>query len=223
MRLLPKDSGVRPIVNLRRRKAIQRVSCSRFFPIIFIWFVLQHGLSAEQSINQILQAAFQILSYEKVCLMIHSIPPVWPPITAASTTPAGCFCIFSGWCLFEAQRLQIAPTSSTWRKNVRQSYLNSPTWSHLCQSSTLFCQGWCPSLFRHHRTNQAVGNTPRPCFWGTSSSFWTGFLESWPCNRMSIWHSVMDRCRWRLGVSNILLWREHCRKVLNPSEILVFL
>ncbi|GLB40371.1 putative telomerase reverse transcriptase [Lyophyllum shimeji] len=48
VRLLPKETGVRPIVNLRRRKPIQ----GRF-------------QLAEQSINQILQAAFHILSYEK--------------------------------------------------------------------------------------------------------------------------------------------------------------
>ncbi|RDB25955.1 Telomerase reverse transcriptase [Hypsizygus marmoreus] len=48
VRLLPKDTGVRPIVNLRRRKTVQK-----------------GAYSSEQSINQILQAAFQILSYEK--------------------------------------------------------------------------------------------------------------------------------------------------------------
>jgi telomerase reverse transcriptase len=42
VRLLPKDAGVRPIVNLRRRAA------------------------KGQSINQILHAAFQILTFEKV-------------------------------------------------------------------------------------------------------------------------------------------------------------
>ncbi|CAA7267063.1 unnamed protein product [Cyclocybe aegerita] len=48
VRLLPKETGVRPIVNLRRRKTIQ------------------HGsFTSEQSINQILQAAFNILTYEK--------------------------------------------------------------------------------------------------------------------------------------------------------------
>ena len=45
MRLLPKETGVRPIVNLRRRTTRQ---------------------GGERSINQILQAAFQILTYEKV-------------------------------------------------------------------------------------------------------------------------------------------------------------
>ncbi|KAF5382158.1 hypothetical protein D9615_004408 [Tricholomella constricta] len=48
VRLLPKETGVRPIVNLRRRKPIQTL-----------------GHTSEQSINQILQAAFHILSYEK--------------------------------------------------------------------------------------------------------------------------------------------------------------
>ncbi|KAJ3515494.1 hypothetical protein NLJ89_g1720 [Agrocybe chaxingu] len=48
VRLLPKETGVRPIVNLRRRKTVQ------------------HGsFTSEQSINQILQAAFNILTYEK--------------------------------------------------------------------------------------------------------------------------------------------------------------
>jgi len=46
VRLLPKDTGVRPIVNLRTRTP--------------------KGLS----INQILQSTFQILTYEKVCLCI---------------------------------------------------------------------------------------------------------------------------------------------------------
>ena len=45
VRLLPKETGVRPIVNLRRRTTRQ---------------------GGERSINQILQAAFQILTYEKV-------------------------------------------------------------------------------------------------------------------------------------------------------------
>ncbi|KAG6855773.1 hypothetical protein H0H87_010982 [Tephrocybe sp. NHM501043] len=48
VRLLPKDTGVRPIVNLARRKATQRL-----------------GQPSELSINQILQATFQILTYEK--------------------------------------------------------------------------------------------------------------------------------------------------------------
>jgi telomerase reverse transcriptase len=43
VRLLPKETGVRPVVNLRRAG--------------------QGG----KSINQLLQAAFQILNYEKVC------------------------------------------------------------------------------------------------------------------------------------------------------------
>ena len=45
VRLLPKETGVRPIVNLRRRTTRQ---------------------GGERSINQLLQAAFQILTYEKV-------------------------------------------------------------------------------------------------------------------------------------------------------------
>ncbi|KAG5635812.1 hypothetical protein H0H81_010060 [Sphagnurus paluster] len=53
VRLLPKETGVRPIVNLRRRKT--------------------HGRPAEQSINQILQAAFQILSYEKVIAFLKCL------------------------------------------------------------------------------------------------------------------------------------------------------
>ncbi|CCM03069.1 uncharacterized protein FIBRA_05189 [Fibroporia radiculosa] len=47
VRLLPKETGVRPIVNLKRRKAT--VPFDR----------------GAQSINQVLQAAFQILTYEK--------------------------------------------------------------------------------------------------------------------------------------------------------------
>lgn len=47
VRLLPKDTGVRPIVNLRRRPAPKG------------------SFAAERSINQILQAAFDILNYER--------------------------------------------------------------------------------------------------------------------------------------------------------------
>ncbi|KAG6908673.1 hypothetical protein DXG01_003687 [Tephrocybe rancida] len=47
VRLLPKETGVRPIVNLAHRKSTQKNG--------------QKGLS----INQVLQAAFQILTYEK--------------------------------------------------------------------------------------------------------------------------------------------------------------
>ncbi|CAL1716650.1 unnamed protein product [Somion occarium] len=50
VRLLPKETGVRPIVNLRRKKQVNTG--------------LLPGKPA-QSINQILQAAFQILNYEK--------------------------------------------------------------------------------------------------------------------------------------------------------------
>ncbi|ETW83156.1 hypothetical protein HETIRDRAFT_450817 [Heterobasidion irregulare TC 32-1] len=49
VRLLPKDTGVRPIVNLRRKRLQQKGSLA----------------SNPQSINDILQAAFQILTYEK--------------------------------------------------------------------------------------------------------------------------------------------------------------
>ncbi|KAI0955894.1 hypothetical protein AcV7_006436 [Taiwanofungus camphoratus] len=49
VRLLPKETGVRPIVNLRRRKVARKGHFDR----------------PEQSINQVLQAAFQILTYEK--------------------------------------------------------------------------------------------------------------------------------------------------------------
>ncbi|KAH9481585.1 Telomerase reverse transcriptase [Psilocybe cubensis] len=48
VRLLPKETGVRPIVNLRRRKASAKGSYGN-----------------EQSINQILQGAFSILTYER--------------------------------------------------------------------------------------------------------------------------------------------------------------
>lgn len=48
VRLLPKETGVRPIVNLRRKKTMTRGS-----------------FTTEQSINQILQAAFNILTYER--------------------------------------------------------------------------------------------------------------------------------------------------------------
>lgn len=49
VRILPKETGVRPIVNLRRK-----LDPKGRYP---------QGLS----INQILQATFQILTYEKVC------------------------------------------------------------------------------------------------------------------------------------------------------------
>ncbi|KAG6812970.1 hypothetical protein H0H92_015089 [Tricholoma furcatifolium] len=48
VRLLPKDTGVRPIVNLARRKTM-----------------LRNGQPTNLSINQVLQATFQILTYEK--------------------------------------------------------------------------------------------------------------------------------------------------------------
>ncbi|KAN0139057.1 Telomerase ribonucleoprotein complex - RNA binding domain containing protein [Lactarius tabidus] len=49
VRLLPKDTGVRPIVNLRRKRAETQGKTN----------------TRQQSINDILQAAFQILTYEK--------------------------------------------------------------------------------------------------------------------------------------------------------------
>ncbi|THH09180.1 hypothetical protein EW146_g8757 [Bondarzewia mesenterica] len=49
VRLLPKDTGVRPIVNLKRKKIQQKGSFG----------------AQQQSINDILQAAFQILTFEK--------------------------------------------------------------------------------------------------------------------------------------------------------------
>lgn len=49
VRLLPKDTGVRPIVNLRRKRAETQGKTNM----------------RQQSINDILQAAFQILTYEK--------------------------------------------------------------------------------------------------------------------------------------------------------------
>ena len=54
VRLLPKDTGVRPIVNLRRKT--KAVSDS------------PHDLS--RSINQILSAAFEILRHEKVRMIV---------------------------------------------------------------------------------------------------------------------------------------------------------
>lgn len=69
VRLLPKETGVRPIVNLRRRKVSSKV-CNRLFPMHdgpLKRFCTQDGRNRPQpSINQILQAAFQILTYEKV-------------------------------------------------------------------------------------------------------------------------------------------------------------
>lgn len=46
MRLLPKEAGVRPIVNLRR--------------------VPKDGSGRQDSINRILRATFEVLTYEKV-------------------------------------------------------------------------------------------------------------------------------------------------------------
>lgn len=46
MRLLPKEAGVRPIVNLRR--------------------VPKGGNGRQDSINRILRATFEVLTYEKV-------------------------------------------------------------------------------------------------------------------------------------------------------------
>ncbi|KAF7316755.1 Telomerase reverse transcriptase [Mycena chlorophos] len=48
VRLLPKEAGVRPIVNLKRKQK-----------------VVEGGWSVERSINQVLQVCFRILSYER--------------------------------------------------------------------------------------------------------------------------------------------------------------
>lgn len=63
VRLLPKETGVRPIVNLRRKKVSREDVCSFSFSDEKV----QIGSGQyPQSINQILKAAFLVLQYEKV-------------------------------------------------------------------------------------------------------------------------------------------------------------
>ncbi|KAF8690235.1 hypothetical protein AX14_003047 [Amanita brunnescens Koide BX004] len=57
VRLLPKETGVRPIVNLSRRKPLFRLKGRVHAPL--------RGDNAGQSINQVLQAALEILKFEK--------------------------------------------------------------------------------------------------------------------------------------------------------------
>ena len=70
VRLLPKETGVRPIINLRRREtkvSAGTVSWSWHPDVLTLICALQSGsLPRGTSINQILKTAFQILSYEKV-------------------------------------------------------------------------------------------------------------------------------------------------------------
>lgn len=74
VRLLPKETGVRPIVNLRR-KFSQRQVCSVLCVLIELRLTCnQSDGSPALSINQVLQAAFQILTYEKVYAMGTCLP-----------------------------------------------------------------------------------------------------------------------------------------------------
>jgi telomerase reverse transcriptase len=71
VRLLPKDTGVRPIVNLRRKRAEIKVSqttrpCRQTLTQSTCRNLQGKTNMRQQSINDILQAAFQILTYEKV-------------------------------------------------------------------------------------------------------------------------------------------------------------
>ena len=52
VRLLPKEAGVRPIVNLKRAP--------------------KDGNGRQDSINRILRATFEVLTYEKVCFLYQS-------------------------------------------------------------------------------------------------------------------------------------------------------
>lgn len=69
VRLLPKETGIRPLVNLSYRSIVQRVCRLLLYPTVSD---TQHRLQPTtdgkrpQSINQMLQAAFQILTLEKV-------------------------------------------------------------------------------------------------------------------------------------------------------------
>ncbi|KAF8627995.1 hypothetical protein AX15_004120 [Amanita polypyramis BW_CC] len=58
VRLLPKETGVRPIVNLSRRRPVFRLKYQNHVS-------LRRDNSSGLSINQVLQAAFQILTFEK--------------------------------------------------------------------------------------------------------------------------------------------------------------
>lgn len=89
VRLLPKETGVRPIVNLRRRKPTKPVcSPSPRWPYTTDGQLQGAYGPAEQSINQILQAAFHILTFEKVSavLHIHAVVVMKARLFAASTT-----------------------------------------------------------------------------------------------------------------------------------------
>ena len=65
VRLLPKETGVRPIINLRRRENKVCGGDRRYISCFTLSCVSQAG-PYKQSINQILKAAFHILTYEKV-------------------------------------------------------------------------------------------------------------------------------------------------------------
>jgi hypothetical protein len=84
VRLLPKETGVRPIVNLRRRKPTKPVcSPSPRWPYTTDGQLQGAYGPAEQSINQILQAAFHILTFEKVSAVLHIILLLLAENTAA--------------------------------------------------------------------------------------------------------------------------------------------
>ena len=57
VRLLPKEAGVRPIVNLRRAP--------------------KGGNGRQDSINRILRATFEVLTYEKVRLLHQNLNAQW--------------------------------------------------------------------------------------------------------------------------------------------------
>lgn len=67
VRLLPKEAGVRPIVNLRRNTSNSNV---RIPPVVLGKLLnssfTQTSTGQKEPINRILKAAFEILNYEKV-------------------------------------------------------------------------------------------------------------------------------------------------------------
>ena len=105
MRLLPKSSGVRPIINMarRRRDPLENVSCfvNKFICFdVVVYFFLQHlcnqvsGRPA-RPVNQELQDLFSVLNYEKVRMIVG-----WGGVSIN----VGCGCRGDGFCYVELQR-----------------------------------------------------------------------------------------------------------------------
>lgn len=78
VRLLPKETGVRPIVNLRRKiKKVKNSVNTLFFTGTHLLIKFKLHEFVPLSINQILQTTFQILTYEKVTIFFRLPGIVW--------------------------------------------------------------------------------------------------------------------------------------------------